>query len=135
MNHVPQESWNDCAPACLAMVTDLPLATVRDEVSVPTSHAEIHGFLLRHTNGSRLITILDPLPVGELRDHADLFADDRPFDERTLILTVESPNPEVEWHAVVVHEGELMDPQLYWEELSEIDDVLCTWGFEVDLRE
>jgi len=133
MRLVKQESWNDCAPACLAMVTGVPITNVKAFVPVPTTHAEMYSFLFRRVDDVHLITILDEIKIRDLKERRDLFRTNRPFEERTMILTVAAPYPEVLWHAIVVHEGKVLDPTDEWRDIDEINGVSCTWGFDIEL--
>jgi|APHM01.1.fsa_nt_gi hypothetical protein len=113
------------------MVTGNDFEEVRRELEMPTTHAEMHGYLLRNFDNASAITILEDVTVSELRDRDDLFFDIMDFDERTMILTVELPCGISDWHAVVVHKSELYDPGDVWHSLEELENVFCTWGFNI----
>jgi|GEM_PF-6669166 len=131
MRLVKQENWNDCAPACLAMVTGVPITEVKGFVHVPTTHAEMYAFLYHRVDEVNLIPILDEMKFRDVRRRDELFRDNRPFDERTVILTVSAPYPEVSWHALVIHDGEVLDPKQEWNDVDGLTDVSCVWGFDI----
>jgi hypothetical protein len=113
------------------MVTGNSFDDVQADLDVPTTHAEMHGYLLRNFRTARVITILDDITVSRLRDRDDLFFDGVSFDDRTMILTVESPSDVSDWHAVVVHKGDVYDPSGVWDDIEQIEDIDCTWGFSI----
>lgn len=131
MNLIRQETWDGCMPACLAMLTGDDVDEITDQLTVPTPIIEAEGYLSQRGVDNDSVMIVDDLTVEELMASSEVFVESCPFEERTMIAIVESPKEDVDWHAVVIYEGELYDPAMFWESLDDIQNTFCTWGVEV----
>lgn len=130
VNLIRQETWDGCMPACLAMITNDSVDSITDQLTVPTPIVEAMAYLSQEGIENDSVTIMDDMTIEQLMASSGVFAESYSFNERTLILVVESPKEEVDWHAVVVCEGELYDPADYWDSLEDIKTATCTWGIE-----
>lgn len=107
MRLVEQESHDDCMAACLSMLTDMSLAEVKAEYDMPMGSPDMYERL-------RDDYTVQPLDIdkGTVTQLSTL--------DVTMVAAFDSPGIEGELHAVVLHEGELYDPQKYWSDLDEL---------------
>lgn len=130
MRLVEQTTWNDCGAACLATVTGDSLRTVKRAVDVPTTHGAMEQYLREHPIAHQLVTVRGEPTVRELSRQHRPFAEQKPFERRTLILSVASPAATIDWHALVVHRGRVLDPQRVFT-TERLFDSHCLWATEV----
>ncbi|WP_254536535.1 hypothetical protein [Halomarina litorea] len=127
---VEQVDWNDCAAACLATVTGDPLDAVKRAVDVPTTHGEMERYLDAHPLPNDLVTVSGRPTVRALARQHRPFVRSRPFERRTLVLSVAAPVPTVDWHAVVLDRGSVLDPGGHFDE-RRLFTTPCIWATEV----
>ena len=130
MRLVEQTDWNDCGAACLATVTGDALADVKRALDVPTPHGQLEAYLDGHPLPNDYVTVLDEPTVRSLARQRRPFVRPRPFERRTLILSVASPARSIDWHAVVLHRGRVLDPQGQFDRPA-LDRSRCIWATEV----
>lgn len=130
MRLVEQTEWNDCGAACLATVTGESLAAVKRVVDVPTTHGQLETYLDAHPVANDHVTVRGRPTVRALARRRRPFVREGPFERRTLVLSVASPAPEIDWHAVVYHRGEVLDPQR-WFDAARLHRSRCIWATEV----
>ncbi len=127
---VEQVEWNDCAAACLATVTGESLAAVKRRVAVPTTHGEIEAYLTDHALSNDLVTVRGRPTVAELARQRRPFVRDLSFERRTLVLSVAAPCPGIDWHAVVLDRGRVLDPGGHFDR-GRLLAAPCIWATEV----
>jgi len=127
---VEQAGYDDCGAACLATVTGEPLEAVKAAVDVPTPHAQLEAYLEEHPIANDLVTVRRTPTVADLAARSAPFARSLPFDRRTLVLTVASPAPGIDWHAVVYDRGRVLDPGGYFDR-ERLFSAPCIWASEV----
>ncbi|MWG34622.1 hypothetical protein [Halomarina oriensis] len=130
MRLVEQTDWNDCGAACLATVTGDSLAGIKRHLDVPTPHGQLEAYLDAHALPNDHVTVRGEPTVRTLSRQHRPFARSLPFERRTLLLSVASPARTIDWHAVVLHRGRVLDPQgeFDWTALSRSR---CIWATEV----
>ncbi|MFD1513275.1 hypothetical protein [Halomarina rubra] len=134
MRLVEQTNWNDCGAACLATVTGDPLADVKRTVDVPTPHGQLEAYLDGHALPNDHVTVRGEPTVRALARQHRPFARPAPFERRTLVLSVASPARGIDWHAVVLHRGHVLDPQAQFDR-ARLYESRCIWATEVYPRE
>ena len=130
MRLVEQTDWNDCGAACLATVTGNSLADVKRTVDVPTPHGQQEAYLDAHPLPNDHVTVRGEPTVRTLARQHRPFVRSAPFERRTLVLSVASPARNIDWHAVVLHRGRVLDPQGQFDR-SRLYRSRCVWATEV----
>ncbi|MFC5971526.1 hypothetical protein ACFPYI_09305 [Halomarina salina] len=130
MRLVEQTDWNDCGAACLATVTGDSLTEVKRAVDVPTPHGQLEAYLDAHPIPNDHVTVRGEPTVRSLARQRRPFVRSGPFERRTLLLSVASPARSIDWHAVVLHRGRLLDPQGQFD-LPTLYRSRCIWATEV----
>ena len=130
MRLVEQTAWNDCGAACLATVTGDSLADVKRTLDVPTPHGQLETYLDAHPLPNDYVTVRGEPTVRSLARQRRPFVRPGPFERRTLVLSVASPARHIDWHAVVLHRGRVLDPQGQFDRPT-LDRSRCIWATEV----